>query len=188
MKFISFILLLCFSMNVLASTGTVQELERQIDEYQYAMTVEWDQKDPAFQKAQTEAFVEKLNLLVKKQGLEKEELEKLVDKKIVNKQALAALKLKLSVLSSASSSKELASLLSEHSKDLYIQGASWNGDATTVLSVVAVVVIVGYLVWFSATHKCIAYEERWECNTSHTGSSSHSSCGWETYCSAWAKK
>jgi hypothetical protein len=47
MRFVAF----CFSFNVLASTGTVHELERVVDDYHNSPSVDWDQKDPALYEA-----------------------------------------------------------------------------------------------------------------------------------------
>ena len=48
MKVMSLLLSLCLTLNLLAASGPVQEIERQVDEYQHALTVEWDQKDQKF--------------------------------------------------------------------------------------------------------------------------------------------
>ena len=55
MKFLSLLLCLCLSMNVFSSTK-FQDLEKSLDEYHFALTVEWDQKDKEFYNAQTEKF------------------------------------------------------------------------------------------------------------------------------------
>ena len=166
MRFISLLVAFCFSMNVMASTGTIQELERHMDDYTYALSVEWDQKDQAFYEAQTKNFFEKMSKLINEQGLSNAEVLKMVEAKTKNKAALEALKLKLSVLSKGASTEELVKIVKDSSKDLYSQGASWNGEV--VFSVVIGLVIVGalaYSIWWSATHECVAYENRYVCNT-----------------------
>lgn len=163
MRFVSLLVAFCFSLNVMASTGTVQELERHMDDYQYALSVEWDQKDQAFYDAQTKNFFEKMSKLVAA-GLTQDEVLKMVEAKTKNKVALEALKLKISLLSKNASAEELAAIVKESAKDLYSEGASWNGEV--VFSVVIGLVVIGalaYSIWWSATHECVAYENQYVC-------------------------
>lgn len=192
-RLIAFILLFTFTFNVFASTGTLQELEKSLDEYQYALTVEWDQKDMQFQEAQSKILFAKISALMA-QGLTSAEIVKLAEQKISNKETLAAMRVKLAMAGEVKSSEELAKLLSDTSKDFYKKGASWSGsiDATTALFVIAGVALLAYAVWFSATHECVAWDQRWDCteNTYYDdyGSYTDSSCGWEDYCVEWVKK
>ena len=57
MKITAWLLCLCFTMNVFASTG----LSEAVDEYNYAMSVEWDHADQAFHDTQTEIFFSKVS-------------------------------------------------------------------------------------------------------------------------------
>lgn len=188
MKLLAVLLSFLMTFNVMAASGTAQELERALDDYQYALTVEWDQKDQVVYEAETKAFFEKIGSLIAEQGASKDEILAMAEKKMANKQAFEALKLRLSLLSEVKSSEELAKILKENAKEFYGHGASWAPDGTVILSVVAVVAIVGYLIWFNANYKCVATDQRWECDTTSTTSSSHTSCGWETYCTDYAKK
>lgn len=163
MRFVSLLVAFCFSLNVMASTGTIQELERHMDEYQYALSVEWDQQDQAFYDAQTKIFFEKMSKLVSA-GLTQEEVLKMVEAKTKNKVALEALKLKISLLSKNASAEELAEIVKQSSKDLYSEGASWNGEV--VFSVVFGLVVIGalvYSIWWSANHECVATENQYVC-------------------------
>ncbi len=163
MRFVSLLVAFCFSLNVMASTGTIQELERHMDEYQYALSVEWDQKDQAFYDAQTKIFFEKMSKLVSA-GLTQEEVLQMVEAKTKNKAALEALKLKISLLSKNATSEELAEIVKQSSKDLYSEGASWNGEV--VFSVVIGLVVIGalaYSIWWSANHECVATENQYVC-------------------------
>lgn len=166
MRIVSLIVAFCFSLNVMASTGTIQELEKHMDDYQYALSVEWDQQDQAFYEAQTKEFFGKMAKLIKEDGLSQEQVLKLVELKTKNKAALEALKLKVSLLAKDASAEELANIVKESAKDLYSQGASWNGEV--VFSVAIGIVLVGvlaYSVWWSATHECVKYENQYVCNT-----------------------
>lgn len=190
MKMMSFIVLICFSFNVLASTGTVKELEKSFDNYQYAMTVEWDQKDMKFQEAQTNLFFQKIGSLVKS-GLTTEEMEAFIEAKITNKEALAALQLKMNLLSQANTPEELAQILRENSQDMYSRGASWNGDIVLWVGGLAVVALIGYVVWFEVTHKCVAWGQAYVCDT-YGGSPQYGGyntyCGYRSVCTEYEKK
>lgn len=166
MRFVSLLVAFCFSLNVMASTGTIQELERHMDDYQYALSVEWDQNDQAFYDAKTNAFFEKMGKTIAAGNLTQAEILKMVEAKSKNKDAINALKLKVSLLAKNASAEELANIVKESSKDLYSKGASWNGEV--VFSVALGLVLVGalvYSIWWSATHECVAYENQYVCNT-----------------------
>lgn len=166
MRFIALLVCLCFTLNVLASTETIQELERSMDEYQYSLSVDWDQKDQAFYEASTKAFFVKMKTLIQDQGLSPEQVLNLVESKTKNKAALEAVKLKLSLLSKNASEEDLIAILKDSSRDLYTQGASWNGQV--VLQYAAASMIVGvvlYAIYWSATHECVASETKYVCNS-----------------------
>ena len=199
MKLLSLVVAFCFSMNVMASTGSISALERAVDEYQYALSVEWDQKDAKFYDAQTMAFFSKLSTLIKTEGLTQTQIISYAEKRMNNKAALDAMKLKLSLLSKANSAQELAALVRENSKDLYARGASWNGEVLIGAAVVAVIVgVLAYAVWFSVTHECVAYQTQWVCgsyNTCYGGYYNNhwcggyaTYCGWDDVCVDWEKK
>lgn len=191
-KLFSFLLVLCFSMSAMA--GSTAGLERAMDEYQFALTVEWDQKDQAVYQAKTDAFFAEMAKLISSEGLSNQEVVALAEKKMQNKAQLEALKLKLALAGKAQNSKELANVLQSSVKDMYSRGASWNGDAVLpVLGGLAIAALLGYVIWFHATHECVAYEDRWECTSSsycddYGYCSSHDSCGWEPYCTQYVKK
>ena len=203
MRIISIFLCLCLSMNVLASSGTIQELERSFDNYQYTLTVEWDQKDVKFQEAATKKFFEQLSELQQK-GLEKEQILALAEKKMANKEAFEAMKLKLGLLSNVKSSSELAQVLKDSSKDFYQQGASWNGSAILEVGIyVFLAAAIGYAIWFGFTHECVEWDEREEYSCSeesytdydedgfpYTVYTGFEECGWytSTVCTQYVKK
>lgn len=204
MKITSLLVMLCFTFNVLAGAGTVQELERQFDDYQYAMTVEWDQKDSKFQEAETMKFFDGVSNLMSK-GLSTQEVMSMAEKKMGDKKALEALKLKLTLAAKASSPEELSQILKVNSKEFYSHGASWNGSVVlTAGLVVLIVAVIGYSIWFDATHECVAYEERYACDyyEVRTGMVVYNTvgvnvwditkyrqqCGMRSYCTEYVKK
>lgn len=95
---LSLLLVLTFSANVSAST-----LKQSIDELNYALTVEWDQKDEAFLKSSIETFKRDLAAL----GISQEEL--------------------LSIVASQNNMSEDEVMELIRATAHYKQGASWNG-------------------------------------------------------------
>ena len=172
MKILSLLLSLCITLNTFAATGGLTELERQIDEYQYVMTVEWDQKDQIFYDKETDEFLKKLGETIQKEGLTKEQIGQIAEKKIQNTRTLEALKLKLSLLSSKPSESELAETLRETSKEFYHRGASWSGSKAEIAGTVLAVLLVGYIIWWNSTHECEGYVTETE-------------CGWYDVCSSY---
>ncbi len=192
-KLFSLLLVFCFSANV--SAGSTAGLERAMDEYQFALTVEWDQKDQKVYKVKTDAFFADMAKLISEQGLSREEVLAVAQKKMSNKAQLEALKLKLSLAGKSSSANELGKILQDSVKDMYQSGASWNGDAVVpVLAGLAVAALIGYVIWFHATHECVAYADRWECNSYSECDTygdycwTEESCGWNSYCTQYQKK
>jgi hypothetical protein len=166
MRFISLFVAFCFSLNVMASTGTVQELERQLDDYHYSLSVEWDQEDQKFYETRTNEFFAKLKKLIMEEGLSQDQIMTLVEKKVHNKKVVEALKLKLGLMAGKSSPEELAKIIQDSSKDLYSQGASWNGQVVITVAIgLLVAAVVGYAIWWDANHECVAYESQYVCNT-----------------------
>jgi hypothetical protein len=191
-------------MNVMAATGSASALEKAVDEYQYALSVEWDQKDVKFYDAQTVAFLNKLQTLIKENGVSKNEIMTFAENRMSNKAAVEALKLKLSLLSTAASTQELAALVRENAKDLYAKGASWNGEVVIGVAIVAVIVgVIAYAVWFDATHECVAWDSEYVCHSYGCGGyygdpyyggyyggygSCGTYCGYEDVCTQYVKK
>jgi len=202
MKFVALLLSFLITFNVMASS--VSELERQIDDYQYSMTVEWDQKDQAFYNTRTDAFLKNLAKVIQEKSLTKEEVLALAEKKMNNSKTFEALKLKMLLLGKNVSSEELAQTLKDSAKDFYSTGASWNGDVVTYAVVGVFVLMIGYAIWFHATHECVEWESVYSCSTYDTCRSysydwdtgseyctwwdEETSCGYDDVCRQWQKK
>ncbi len=166
MRFLSLLVAFCFSLNVMASTGTVQELERVLDDYHYGLAVEWDQKDQSFYDAKTTEFFSKLEKLIKEEGLSQAQLMTVIEKKSGNKKMVEALRLKMSMMGKNVTTQELTQIVKDSSRDMYSQGASWNGEVVYTVAIgLLFAAIVGYSIWWENNHVCVAYENQYVCNT-----------------------
>lgn len=139
MKTISLLLALCFSMNVFASTGTIQELETALDNYTYAVTVEWDQKDQDFYQTESKIFEAEIKRLMDA-GLSVDDMLKVAEKKLGNKELIQALKHEISL------GTDLDTILKNYQNHFYSRGASWDSDDWAILGQVAMVVTFVVLV------------------------------------------
>ena len=203
MKFLAFFLSLCITLNVFAATlSPVQELERQMDEFHYTLAVEWDQKDQKFYDAKTDEFIAKVAELIKTQGLTKEDILSLSERKVKDKKALEAIKLKMSLLSSEATAEELISSLKDSSKEFYSKGASWIGGIDPIIAgfIGVFVLAIGYSIWWSATHECAEWGEEYQCESYMSCAGYYSAggeclaytqeqdCDYVDVCKRWVKK
>lgn len=185
MKFIALVLSFCLSFNVLAARGTVAELDKHIDEFQYALTVEWDQKDQRVYEKETSVFYEKISSLMAR-GLTQQDIMRVLEKRVADKDTLEAMKLKVTMLDKVNSEKDLAMLLETEASKMYASGASWNGEAYMQYGLIALAVIgIGYYIWFHATHKCNSYNSAYTC--SNTSEVYGTQCYHYEYCEFYVK-
>ena len=123
----SIMLSLFFTLSASASTGAVTGLNQLLNEYQYSLTVEWDQKDPEVRKEITATFSNAAKELLRKNSLSREELLSVVKARVNSPKKLEALELKLALLPEyLSDDQKFIHLLD--SIDSGAEGASWNGD------------------------------------------------------------
>jgi hypothetical protein len=189
MRIISLVLCLCLSLNLFAASP-VAEFENALDNYEYSMTTEWDQVDPVFSEETTKAFFEAMNELTEK-GLTQEDMMNVLSKKALGKREIEAIKLKLQTSASeAGSPQELAKVIAAHSRNLYRSGASWDGSVIIMGGVgVVVVALIGYSIWYSATHTCVAYAQGQQCGWTsyYYGGPQYYQCWPTTYCTQYVK-
>lgn len=142
----------------------LSNIEKSLDDYQFAMTVEWDQKDQAFSKHQTEKFLAEIQQAIA-EGVTKEEIFGLAQIKMKSPQAVEALKLKVTLLtSSATNPAQLAEILQTSSTDFYHQGASWNGEIGEYALWAGLALFVGFAIWFAVTYECVESERYRDCD------------------------
>jgi hypothetical protein len=151
MKTLAFFLVFCISLNVSANEHVIAELERQFDDYVYAVTVEWDQKDPTFQMAKNQQFLSNLSRLSVEKGLTPEDFRKIAEKKSIDSSSLT-----LPMNFSNMDLQELSDWLMAQNQQSYSQGASWNGAAVAFYGGVGLVVVslMAYSFWFDANYEC----------------------------------
>lgn len=147
MKMISMLLCFCFSLNVLAASN----LEEVYNDYQYSMTVEWDQKDQDFRNAKTEEFYKNMDALMAS-GLTTSEMMNFVEKKVSNKKAFEEMKAQAA---QANSTQELAQIFNQNMNSMYAQGASWNGSNFLPTAVIVVIsALFVYSIFFTIKYGC----------------------------------
>lgn len=187
MKKISLLLCILLSFNVLATP--LSTIEQSLDDYHYAMTVEWDQKDQKFHDEKTQIFLAAIQTAMA-EGASKEDIFKLAQSKMKSSQNLEALKLKMSLLSApASNSAELVEILKMSSADFYTQGASWNGEAGEIALWAGIALFVGFAVWFTIKYKCVKEERYRDCDweTDSDGDRDYE-CRYKTRCLEYVER
>lgn len=192
------ILCLMMTLNSFAASAGKNDLTQVFDDYQYSVTVDWDQKDEKALTELTNAFYKNLDLLMLEKGMDVNEIEKLLEARIKDKKLVEATKLKLRLIGSNPSRADVIKFLAEEGKQMYAHGSSWNGEAVAIYSFgIVFVAIAAYAIYFRLTHNCV----RWEEDTDNlictydtiNGPCSGGSCGaercyYEDYCAEWVKK
>ena len=148
MKILSLLLALTFSFSALANSVGKIAFENAMDEYHYAIAVDWDQKDQEFYDKATTEFHQEISKIYKSGELSRNDLLTILSDRIKDKKLRDSLILKFSLLENASSAEEVTKLIKDFSKTMYSQGASWNGEA--ILSITVYSVIFGGLIFLFA--------------------------------------
>ena len=171
MKFITWIVIFCLTTHAMA--GTIREgLETAMNEFEYEMVVEWDQKDVAKAEAFTQKFSSKLEALFQ-QGLTNRELMKYVESRVVDKRQLAAIQASAALSAEGgASARHMATVLRDNMDKFGERGASWTGGvayAAVITGLVAIAALIVYQLVWNLNHRCAEaqMEER---------------CGEETFC------
>jgi hypothetical protein len=140
-KFITLVM----AVAILTSTafaGTNNGLKAAFDELNYALNVEWDQKDKDFYTTQMRKFTTTIREL-QAQGLSNAEIvdfakSQVKDEKIAQDIETAFSMISINKMNSADATKYMV----ETMKKSYSAGASWNGNATYAILVAAIVVAI----------------------------------------------
>lgn len=183
-RFISMFVVLCFTANAFAGAAGVMKLERAIDEHQYTMTVEWDQKDQQFATKERERFQTVLKEIFESSKITQEDMDTVLAKRIPRKQTLDNLRLDLA-LKGITTQAELQDYLRLNSSELYGKGASWNGGVSSGVIWGAVgILIVGAIVFIAwDSERCLEWKDEYFCRDTEScsggGIDDHETC-WTT--------
>jgi hypothetical protein len=125
-RMISLLIVLCFTANAFASTAGVTKLNRAIDEYQFNLTVVWDQKDQTYPRAEAKKFLSSVKALVSEESLSATDLRQALGTRLKSAEQINELELQLR-LAGVDDEISLIKFIDENSSQLYQRGASWNG-------------------------------------------------------------
>lgn len=209
MKLLSWILILCFSAQAFA--GTAQEdLTTALNDYEYNMVVEWDQKDVEKAEAFNQQFANTLEKLYER-GLTQEELLAKIEARVHDKTKFSALKASALLAGErASDARTVADLLQSQLPNMGQRGASWNGEVYfwTIAPLVIIAALIIYQYVWKSNHRCAeaAREEvcdevcddwsysdnncdSWgnNCTSGQYCVRSHTECGLQEFCKKWEK-
>lgn len=156
MKLFTLLLSLTLSFSIFASTS---KLETLIDEHQYFLTVEWDQKDKAALDNKSREFGRQMNEILVTENLSRDGIITVFKSKIKNPKVAERLNVRLSLLPQNPGVDALKVLVEETKKDLYTQGAAWNGeiDWPVVGYLVGMVVLIAAAAWYGSTQSAKTY-------------------------------
>ncbi len=137
----SLISLFCLLV-VQANAATGNNLKAAFDELNYSLSVEWDQKDNAFYNKAQAKFAQSVREL-QAQGMTNKELmdfavSSVKDEKLAKEIQTALSMVVINKMSQAEAHKYVTDMLGKS----YNRGASWNGAAGAILTLVVVVAIV----------------------------------------------
>lgn len=212
MKLITWFLILCFTTQAFA--GTVREdLTVALNDYEFDMVVEWDQKDKAKAEAFNTNFSQSLEKLFKR-GLTQTELLSVVEQRVTNKERFQTIKMKAALLqNSLTDPKSVTDLLQKELSEMGQRGASWNGEVQMYVLAIVPLILIGALIIYqmswNQSHRCAEASREMFCETvcddwSYSESancdswgqncsggeycvSSHEECGLQEVCQEWEK-
>lgn len=146
-RFFAFVIVLCFlaSSPVGASTHAAT-LRQAMNDFNYAVNVEWDQQDPAFYEAQMDRFQSVMGQL-SAQGMTQVEMLNEAKSMVKDARTAAELEVTLQLIESRNlSSAETKKLVMDMMKSSHSRGASWSGSAMISVGVLVGVILLVALV------------------------------------------
>ncbi len=146
------------------------------DELHYALSVEWDQKDPAFYQAQMEKFSASVKAAnVSNQALIEETLSQVKDEKLAKELRTAFTMISINKMSSSEAQSYVRDVMNKS----YSRGASWNGSGGMVVGLLVILVIVAAVALASGnarvTDDCV---EAYSCEDYCTAGVCYEDCGY----------
>lgn len=140
-KLISFFMMVAI-LTSSAMASSHDGVKAAIDEFQYALTVEWDQKNQAFHDQKVNELVQDLSKL----NLSSKELMSAVKAQINDKNIAKEFEEVVAIsVAKNLSLEETAKMLAPRINAIYGKGASWNGNAGAILGgAVLITILAGF--------------------------------------------
>jgi hypothetical protein len=133
-KFITLVMAVTL-FSVSAHANTQNGLKAAFDEMNYALSVEWDQKDQAFYQDQLKKFTQTVREL-QKQGLSNQQMIEFAKSQVKDSKVAKDLETAFSMITiNKMSSEDASKYMMESMKRAYNGGVSWNGDVLVYLAV-----------------------------------------------------
>ena len=162
MKLICWILLLCTAVNSFAATGSLVGLEDAISEYEYALTVEWNQKDEAVYEKETALLTSRLQALHEAGLLTPAAVSALLSAKVKNPAVLQKLQQQLQI-QSVDTLASVKQIITSHPGLLHSQGASWDGmNSNLFMGLLGGILLVGIVGSLLATAETTCSMTGWD--------------------------
>lgn len=181
--FTLFIAMAIFTVQAHASAQ--DGLKKAFDEMNYALTVEWDQKDQSFYETELKKFTSVIRDL-KKTGLSNEEMIEFAKSQVKDARVAKDLETAFSVITvNKMNSEEASKYMMDSMKRAYSDGASWSGGVTLYLVVgllvlaLAVAASPGTAYYGGGSRGCYdsCYYYDYQCGTDWFG--------WPVYCEGY---
>lgn len=140
MKKFSLFLVSCFLLQSFAWAGPKDNLKAVLDEYRYAVTVEWDQKDKAQLETFKAQFSSELTKLIQDEKLSVKDVSDFI------KENSKSLKIDANVLEQLKDQngqldlQRAQQLLENSSNEMYMQGSSWAPEQILLYGLVTLAV------------------------------------------------
>lgn len=123
MKALCLLLVLCFTLQANAATGSLADL---VSEHQYFVTVEWDQKDLNSLEAQNQRFIAQLQKGLSEGSISSNELQAFLVTQVPG-QDLALMKQELKAAMTAGDQQGISEILMKVAQKYQARGANWSG-------------------------------------------------------------
>jgi hypothetical protein len=183
LRLITFILAMSI-FTVHADVGSQQSLKTAFDDLNYALSVEWDQKDRKFYDAKVEEFTKTIASL-QAQGLTNAELVDFVKANLKDKALAKDLETAYTVISLNKLSKDEArKLVLDTTSKAYSKGASWAGEVFLYSAIIVLIIVAAVVAAPNVgprgrscydEYVCVDYYDSW-------GWYWYTDCFYETYC------
>ncbi len=145
----AFVLAFCvFSAH--AGSNLKDTFQNVINNFNYAMTVEWDQKDQKFLKSEKEKLNANLMTLMKS-GLNPNEVLDMFKGMIQDNKTVDLIELELSLLGKNPSEEKIIEVINRHMSASTSKGASWSGNTEMLGFIIIITLIAGLAISVALT-------------------------------------